>query len=191
MNIGNVARALQAFSNRSHESTCYKLKGVAAVLLPEVTYIGVSGGKKDPCTENDSCRRRYSGSPVDEYNSCPSLCAEGDAIMTAEHDGNNVNGATLVSTHSPCERCTLLMIDRGIVRVYFGQYKNGQPREKDEVNISAMVYSGIKVNLVEMDTRDSQPRIVKQKITANRKQIEDFLENPENARILATLEEKN
>ena len=76
----------------------------------------------------------YNGTPSGFDNCCEDennytkwyvLHAEANAIMKIARSTNNVNGATLYITLSPCRECSKLIHQCGITRlVYINQYKD-------------------------------------------------------------------
>jgi len=76
----------------------------------------------------------YNGTPSGFDNCCEDennytkwyvLHAEANAIMKIARSTNNVNGATLYITLSPCRECSKLIHQCGITRlVYIDQYKD-------------------------------------------------------------------
>lgn len=53
--------------------------------------------------------------------------AELNCILKAQREGVDIRGATLYSTHSPCEHCASLIIVTGIARVvYVEEYRSSQ-----------------------------------------------------------------
>lgn len=54
--------------------------------------------------------------------------AEANAIAFAAKHGVSVAGATLFTTHSPCQTCALLIINSGIVEVMYNeQFRDANP----------------------------------------------------------------
>jgi deoxycytidylate deaminase len=121
----------------SNRSTCNRRRIAAALAFEDGTvYLAANGSPTDPCNEKgiDYCTRTYdSFAELSEYPSCPSPCAEGSVILSAKADGKE--GGTLLTTDFPCERCTSILIDSGIVsELYFGVYKNyGDQRGREFV----------------------------------------------------------
>lgn len=61
--------------------------------------------------------------------------AEQNAIINANRKGINIEGATAYVTHEPCETCTKLLRQSGIVRVV---YRKAYPNEYNEHFIGSM-----------------------------------------------------
>jgi len=76
----------------------------------------------------------YNGSPSGFPNACEDengqtlwyvLHAEANAILKVAKSTNNMDGATLYLTHSPCRDCSKLILQSGIKRlVYIHEYKD-------------------------------------------------------------------
>lgn len=67
--------------------------------------------------------------PENEKGGCTNAVhAEANAIAFAARHGVSVAGATLFTTHSPCQACAHLIINSGIVEVmYADQYRDATP----------------------------------------------------------------
>lgn len=66
------------------------------------------------------CRRRASGTPDSlKDRACASAHAEANAVAQAARMGVAVEGSVLYCTTRPCAVCTKLLVQAGIVRVYF------------------------------------------------------------------------
>jgi deoxycytidylate deaminase len=140
----------KCLENREKYSTCNKRKVGAAIILPEIVlpdhkipvYYGVNGDLKDPCNKRgeDYCKREYGDAGMElQYFTCPSLCAEGSAILKAIIDERIIKNGIIVSTAFPCKRCTSMIIDKGISELYFDEMKHNEVTE-------AMLYIGWMVN---------------------------------------------
>ncbi|NBU92766.1 MAG: CMP deaminase [Flavobacteriia bacterium] len=76
----------------------------------------------------------YNGTPSGFSNACEDengetlwyvLHAEANAILKVAKSTNNMDGATLYLTHSPCKDCSKLVLQSGIKRlVYMHEYKD-------------------------------------------------------------------
>ena len=65
----------------------------------------------------------------DNGNTLPEvLHAEANVILYAAKHGVSTDGATLVTTDSPCYSCALMIIGAGITKVYYGkEYRDTKP----------------------------------------------------------------
>lgn len=63
------------------------------------------------------------------------LHAEHNAILNAAKNGQSTLGATLYTTHSPCVECCKILLNAGIIKVYFRA-----PYKQEEIffNISSL-----------------------------------------------------
>lgn len=177
----------------SEQSTCNKLKAASVLILKDGTqYEGISGGKVSACTDNESdyCLRHSgdNGNPLSEYELCKSPCSEGDAILQALQDRKSVEDGILVSTHSPCDRCSLVIADQGIHEVHFAQFKNGAPRDKDNANLAALMLNGIDVyHAYKPDGPSSPLEVQKMQLTPQAALLgQALLGRPENPAIMQT-----
>jgi len=76
----------------------------------------------------------YNGAPSGFPNACEGengetlwyvLHAEANAILKVAKSTNNIDGATLYLTHSPCKDCSKLILQSGVKRlVYIHEYKD-------------------------------------------------------------------
>lgn len=105
--LGNIARRV------ARRSTCLRLS-VGAVLARDgriisMGYNGAPAGlphcKPETCGPDEVCER--------------TVHAEANAIAFAAKTGIETDGATLYTTHSPCNECAKLIINAGIKRVVF------------------------------------------------------------------------
>ncbi|HLC89217.1 MAG TPA: hypothetical protein VJG49_04215 [Candidatus Nanoarchaeia archaeon] len=137
------------------KSNCNILKVGAALLLPDGWYyVSSNGHSQQSCAEKgpDYCTR----DPHFEYLTCPSSCAEGNAILTAAKDGRNTEGSTIISTIFPCDRCVNLAIDYGIAEVCFGEFKENPARPSRLYYTKLMEHFGIsafKINEIGRERR--------------------------------------
>jgi dCMP deaminase len=101
----------------SQRSTCSRLS-VGAVLAVDNRIVGTG----------------YNGAPrgakhcvhVFGDESCTvSVHAESNVVANAAYHGNSTRGSRLYVTHAPCRGCAGLLLNAGIVAVYYAQeYKN-------------------------------------------------------------------
>jgi dCMP deaminase len=90
----------------------------------------------------------YNGAPSGFPNACEDengethwyvLHAEANAILKVAKSTNNMDGATLYLTHSPCKDCSKLILQSGVKRlVYIHEYK-------DSSGVSFLEQAGIEI----------------------------------------------
>ncbi len=103
-------------------STCLR-RQVGCVIVKDKRlltsgYNGAPSGLGHCCQVG--CLREQEGIPSGERQElCRGLHAEQNAIVQAALHGVSVAGGTLYCTHQPCITCTKMMINAGILRVYF------------------------------------------------------------------------
>jgi len=124
-------------------STCMR-RQVGAVLVKDrrILSTGYNGAPRgiSHCIDI-GCLRDELGIPSGErHELCRALHAEQNAIAQAALHGVNVEGSTLYCTHQPCILCAKMIINAGIVEVYFDQ---GYP---DEMAQSFFAEAGIKLH---------------------------------------------
>lgn len=121
--------------------------------------------------ENSYCERRkvgalivkdkmiisdgYNGTPAGFENVCEDenhltkpyvLHAEANAITKIARSGNNSEGATLYVTDAPCIECSKLIIQSGIMKVFYAR----QYRLTDGIDL--LQRAGIEVHYLPLDT---------------------------------------
>lgn len=108
------------------ESKCISLQ-VGAVIVKDdriisMGYNGTISGTincNEAFTQGHFARKEHSA-----WSDAHEIHAEMNAIMFAAKNGISVNGATLYSTHEPCDQCLKNTIQAGIKRVvYLYPYK--------------------------------------------------------------------
>ena len=109
----------------AERATCLRRK-VGAILVRDKHIIatGYNGAPRNVahCTEV-GCLREQKGIPSGErHELCRGLHAEQNAIIQAALHGVSVEGATLYCTNTPCAICSKMLINAGIVKIY---YKDG------------------------------------------------------------------
>lgn len=110
-------------------STCMR-RQVGAVLVKEkrILSTGYNGAPRgiSHCIDV-GCLREELGVPSGErHELCRALHAEQNAIIQAALHGVKIEGATLYCTHQPCSLCAKMIINAGIIEVYFNE---GYPDE--------------------------------------------------------------
>ncbi len=126
-------------------STCMR-RQVGAVLVKDkrILSTGYNGAPRgiSHCTEA-GCLREQLGVPSGErHELCRALHAEQNAIVQAAMHGVKIEGASLYCTHQPCSLCAKMIINAGIVEVYFNE---GYP---DELAASFFAEAGVKLHRV-------------------------------------------
>lgn len=104
-------------------STCPRLAvGAVVVRDKRILTTGYNGSPAGmPHCEDVGCLIRI----VDGRESCQrTLHAEQNAIIQAAYHGVSVRGSTIYCTHQPCLVCTKMILNAGIVEVY---YEGGYP----------------------------------------------------------------
>ena len=87
-------------------------------------YNGAPEGVKS-CKEKGECIRIKNGIASGTHlETCYSVHAEQNAIVSAARLGVSLEGATLYCTHQPCVICAKLIVNAGIKRVV---YRDGYP----------------------------------------------------------------
>src|SRR4030042_5408228 len=145
-----VYRLLQKCREYSQNSSCnVRQTGAALVLQTGETYIATNGRQSDSCKEKgpDYCQRDKSIDAL-EYITCPSLCAEGNVMIGALSENNDLTDSTLVTTDFPCQRCKDLIMYFRISELYFAAYKEGEPRFYEGFYSAQMTSRGVSVNEV-------------------------------------------
>ena len=111
-------------------SSCFKGdRQVGAVIVKNkrilsTGYNGAPEGVKS-CKEKGECLRLKNGiESGTRLETCYSVHAEQNAIVSAARLGVSLEGATLYCTHQPCVICAKLIVNAGIKRVV---YKEGYP----------------------------------------------------------------
>ena len=159
----------------SKTSTC-NIRELGAVLQTTngMVFEGSNGSKKYSCKAEGSkyCTRDKSVGAL-EYLTCPSLCAEGECMLDAYIQKQDLKNARLYTTSFPCQRCKDLIIHFEIGEVYFSIYKEGSPRLYEELYAAEMTSRGIKV--VECIKTEAEEYVLK-KIVFDR-EFESFARN--------------
>lgn len=105
-------------------STCSRLH-VGAVIAVDRRIL--STGYNGTPAGMPHCVHQVDGTAPDRF-CLNAVHAEANAIAFAAKHGVPVAGATLFTTHSPCQSCALLIINSGIVEVMYNeQYRDATP----------------------------------------------------------------
>lgn len=115
---------LQIANMAAAKSTCFSPpKGAVIVRDNNIISTGFSGAPKgmiDCKFDLGYCRRKKMGYKSGEgLNICRAAHAEANAIVLAAKHGQQTEGATIYCTHLPCNDCTKLIINAGIVEVVY------------------------------------------------------------------------
>lgn len=103
-------------------STCLR-RHVGAILVKEkrilaTGYNGAPSGLRH--CEEVGCLREDSSIPSGErHELCRGLHAEQNVIIQAAYHGISIKGSILYCTNKPCVICTKMIINAGIVRIYY------------------------------------------------------------------------
>jgi dCMP deaminase len=107
----------------SNRSTCLR-RHVGAILVKDKRilasgYNGAPSGLRH--CEDVGCLRENSSVPSGErHELCRGLHAEQNVIIQAAHYGIPINGSILYCTNKPCVICTKMIINAGIIKIYYG-----------------------------------------------------------------------
>ncbi len=128
-------------------STCLR-RQVGAVLVKEkrILATGYNGAPRGirHCIDV-GCLREQLGVPSGErHELCRALHAEQNAIAQAALHGVKIEGASIYCTHQPCSLCAKMIINAGIVAVYFDE---GYP---DELASSLLDEAGVELHRMEV-----------------------------------------
>lgn len=124
-------------------STCLR-RQVGAVIVKDKRILasGYNGAPSGVvhCLEV-GCLREELGIPSGErHELCRALHAEQNAIVQAALHGVKIEGASVYCTHQPCSLCAKMIINAGIVEVY---YDNGYP---DDMAVDFFAQTGVKLH---------------------------------------------
>lgn len=111
----------------SKRSTCLRRK-VGAVIVKDkrilsTGYNGAPSGIKH-CYETGCLREKLKVPSGERHELCRGLHAEQNAIIQAAYHGVEIKGSVLYCTNLPCIICTKMLINAGIIKIY---YKDGYP----------------------------------------------------------------
>lgn len=124
-------------------STCMR-RQVGAVLVKDkqILSTGYNGAPQrvSHCTDVGCLRTKLKVPSGERHELCRALHAEQNAIVQAALHGIKIEGATLYCTHQPCSLCAKMIINAGIVEVYFDQ---GYP---DELAATFFAEAGVRLH---------------------------------------------
>jgi len=103
-------------------STCLR-RHVGAVLVKDkrilaTGYNGAPAGLKH-CEEVGCIRQNASIPSGERHELCRGLHAEQNAIIQAAYHGISISGSTLYCTNKPCVICSKMLINAGIVKIFY------------------------------------------------------------------------
>jgi dCMP deaminase len=110
----------------SERSTCLR-HHVGAIIVKDrrvitTGYNGAAAGVRD-CLELGCLRNELGVKSGERHEICRAIHAEQNAIIQAAKHGENIEGATIYCTHSPCIICAKMIINSGIKRIMtYGDY---------------------------------------------------------------------
>ncbi len=115
----------------SERSTCLRRR-VGAILVKDrrILATGYNGAPKGlaHCQERGCLRESIPSGQRHEL--CRGVHAEQNAIIQAAVAGVSIAGSTLYCTNQPCVLCAKMLINAGIVKIYFsGDYPDGLAME--------------------------------------------------------------
>jgi dCMP deaminase len=105
-------------------STCLR-RHVGAILVKDKRilasgYNGAPSGMKH-CEEVGCLRENASVPSGERHELCRGLHAEQNVIIQAAHYGIPIKGSILYCTNKPCVICTKMIINAGIIKIYYGE----------------------------------------------------------------------
>lgn len=105
-------------------STCIR-RSVGAIVVKDkrilaTGYNGAPAGLKH-CAEVGCLRENSSIPSGTRHELCRGLHAEQNVIIQASYHGIAINGGTLYCTNKPCVICSKMIINAGIVKIYYEQ----------------------------------------------------------------------
>lgn len=113
MNITNLV---------AQRSTCLR-RAVGAVLVKDkrVLSTGYNGAPSNlkHCSEVGCLREQMGIESGKMHELCRGIHAEQNAIIQAAYHGVSVKGAVIYCTNQPCSICARMIINAGIVKIYY------------------------------------------------------------------------
>ena len=110
-------------------STCLR-RQVGALVVKEkrILSTGYNGAPRGlpHCLDVGCLREHYRIPPGERHELCRGIHAEQNAIIQAATSGVSIEGGILYSTHHPCSLCIKMILNAGIVKIY---YEEGYPDE--------------------------------------------------------------
>ena len=114
-------------------STCLRRR-VGAVLVKDrrILCSGYNGAPSGlpHCRETGCLRKQLNVPSGEKHELCRGVHAEQNAIIQAACHGISIKGATLYCTNQPCSICAKMIINAGIIKVYFRDRYNDPMAEE-------------------------------------------------------------
>ncbi len=103
-------------------STCLR-RAVGAIIVKDkrvltTGYNGAPTGIKH-CIETGCLREKLNVPSGERHELCRGIHAEQNAIIQAAFHGVSIKGATLFCTNQPCSICAKMIINAGIIKLYY------------------------------------------------------------------------
>ena len=103
-------------------STCLR-RAVGAIIVKDkrvltTGYNGAPTGIKH-CIETGCLREKLNVPSGERHELCRGIHAEQNAIIQAAFHGVSIKGATLFCTNQPCSICAKMIINAGIIKIYY------------------------------------------------------------------------
>ena len=126
----------------SKRSTCTR-RSVGAVIVKDkrilsTGYNGAPTGVRH-CIETGCLREELNVPSGERHELCRGIHAEQNAIIQAAYHGVSIKGATLFCTNLPCSICAKMIINAGIITIYY------QTGYADQMSSDMMKEAGIDV----------------------------------------------
>ena len=106
----------------AERSTCRRRKvGAMAVKNRRILATGYNGAPRNmkDCLEIGCLREKMEVPSGERHELCRGLHAEQNVLVQAAVHGVSIEGAEIYCTHQPCLICTKLLINCGILKVYY------------------------------------------------------------------------
>ena len=145
MNITNLV---------AERSTCLR-RAVGAVLVKDkrILSTGYNGAPANlkHCSEVGCLREQLGVESGKMHELCRGIHAEQNAIIQAAYHGVSVKGAVIYCTNQPCSICARMIINAGIVKIY---YQSGYA---DALAKELLGEANIELKQIESDIRGERP----------------------------------
>ena len=123
-------------------STCTRREvGAVVIKNKRILATGYNGAPSgiSHCIDIGCLREDLNVASGERHELCRGIHAEQNAIVQAAFHGVSINGATLFCTNLPCSICAKMIINAGILEIY---YQSGYA---DDISEDMLKASGIKV----------------------------------------------
>jgi len=127
-------------------STCTRREvGAVVIKNKRILATGYNGAPSgiSHCIDIGCLRENLNVASGERHELCRGIHAEQNAIVQAAFHGVSINGATLFCTNLPCSICAKMIINAGIVEIY---YRSGYA---DDISEEMLKESGI--NVIKID----------------------------------------